>query len=161
MARIGSPVPLGVDFKGGTQVQITFASAPDINSVRQATDAAGIKDAKIVPYDAPEKHELLVSLPESSDAGVDAGRKQILDALGAHYGNRIVESSVQAVGPADAQGQVEPDAPGRDDRHVRSQGLPLFKAHNRAFAVLLLDAGDGEVDGPAAILVFHERTPVA
>ena len=43
MARIGSPVPLGVDFKGGTQVQITFASAPDINSVRQATDAAGIR----------------------------------------------------------------------------------------------------------------------
>ena len=98
-AHIGSPVPLGVDFKGGTQVQITFTGSPDINSVRSAIDAAGIKDAKIVPYDAPEKHELLVSLPEQTDLSVDTGRKQILDALGAHYPNRIIESSVQAVGP--------------------------------------------------------------
>jgi preprotein translocase subunit SecF len=98
-AHIGSPVMLGVDFKGGTQVQITFANAPDINQVRSATDAAGVKDVKIVGYDAPEKHELLVSLPEETDASVDSGRKQILDALGAHYNNRILESSVQAVGP--------------------------------------------------------------
>ena len=46
MARIGSPVPLGVDFKGGTQVQVQFQNAPDANAIRQATDAAGIKDAQ-------------------------------------------------------------------------------------------------------------------
>ena len=46
-AHAGSPVPLGVDFQGGTQVQVQFAQTPDINKIRQAMAAAGIKDASI------------------------------------------------------------------------------------------------------------------
>ena len=69
-ARIGSPVPLGVDFQGGTQVQVQFQNAPDANAIRQATDAAGIKDAKIVTFDDPAKHEMLISLPTPSDGVV-------------------------------------------------------------------------------------------
>jgi len=99
LAHTGSPVPLGVDFKGGTEVEVTFAHAPDANQVRQATDAAGIHDVKIVAYDVPAKHELLISMPEQSDVDVDSSRKEILDALRTHYDNPILESSVQAVGP--------------------------------------------------------------
>jgi preprotein translocase subunit SecF len=40
-------VPLGVDFKGGTQVQVQFDQTPDIEPIRQAMAAAGIKDASI------------------------------------------------------------------------------------------------------------------
>ncbi len=50
-AQIGSPVPLGVDFKGGTQVQVQFQQTPDLNKIRNATAAAGIKDASVVAYD--------------------------------------------------------------------------------------------------------------
>jgi preprotein translocase subunit SecF len=39
MHSIGSPVPLGVDFKGGTQVQAQFIQTPDTNKIRQAMDA--------------------------------------------------------------------------------------------------------------------------
>ena len=46
-AHIGSPVPLGVDFRGGTQVQVQFEQTPDIDEIRQAMDAAGISDASI------------------------------------------------------------------------------------------------------------------
>jgi preprotein translocase subunit SecF len=99
MARIGSPVPLGVDFQGGTQVQVQFQNAPDANAIRQATDAAGIKDAQIVRFDAPEKREMLISLPTPSDVSLDTGRKEIVDALNAHYNNPIVSTSVQVVGP--------------------------------------------------------------
>ncbi len=98
-AKIGSPVPLGVDFKGGTQVQVQFQNAPDANAIRQATDAAGIKDAKIVQFDDASKHEMLISLPTPSDASLDAGRKEIVGALDAHYNNPIVTTSVQVVGP--------------------------------------------------------------
>ncbi len=73
-AKIGSPVPLGVDFRGGTQVQVQFQNPPDTNAIRQATEAAGIKDAHIVTYDAPEKREMLISLPEQTDTSVDASR---------------------------------------------------------------------------------------
>jgi len=34
MHTIGSPVPLGVDFQGGTQVQVRFNQAPDIERIR-------------------------------------------------------------------------------------------------------------------------------
>jgi preprotein translocase subunit SecF len=98
-ARIGSPVPLGVDFKGGTQVQVQFQNAPDANAIRSATDAAGIKDATIVQFDEASKREMLISLPTPSDASLDAGRKEIVDALTAHYNNPIVSTSVQIVGP--------------------------------------------------------------
>ena len=100
-AKTGSPVPLGVDFQGGTQVLVQFQNAPDVNVIRQAVDAAGIKDARIVPYEpnAPEKHEMLISLPTPSDTSLDAGRKEVVDTLNAHYPNPIVSTSVQVVGP--------------------------------------------------------------
>jgi preprotein translocase subunit SecF len=99
--KTGTPVPLGVDFKGGTQVQLQFQNAPDAQVIRQAVDAAGIRDARIVPYEpnAPEKHEMLISLPTPSDTSLDAGRKEIVDALNTHYNNPIVSTSVQVVGP--------------------------------------------------------------
>jgi len=98
-SHIGSPVPLGVDFRGGTEVQVQFEHTPDINAIRQATDAAGIKDVQIVQFDAAERREMLISLPTPSDASLDAGRKEIVDALDAHYNNPIVSTSVQVVGP--------------------------------------------------------------
>jgi preprotein translocase subunit SecF len=99
-AQIGSPVPLGVDFKGGTQVQVQFNNPPDIDAIRKATEAAGIRDANIVTYDKPENREVLISLPEQRDeTNLDAGRTQIQDALHAHYQNPFTVRNTQEVGP--------------------------------------------------------------
>jgi preprotein translocase subunit SecF len=102
-SQIGSPVPLGVDFRGGTQVQVQFARTPDINQVRQATEAAGIKDARIQNIqnlDAPGGNEVLISLPEQTNEGaLDAGRQQIVDALQSRYNNPFTVRNVQVVGP--------------------------------------------------------------
>ena len=100
---IGSPVPLGVDFKGGTQVQVRFERTPDLNKVRGATAAAGIKDASIQTIkavDEPNANEVLISLPEQQDeSSLDAGRQQIVGALQAHYDNPFTVRNVQVVGP--------------------------------------------------------------
>jgi preprotein translocase subunit SecF len=99
-ASIGSPVPLGVDFRGGTQVQVQFNQTPDTNAIRQATDAAGIKDARIQTYDVASNNEVLISLPEQhNETSLDAGRQQIVDALHAHYANPFTVRNVQVVGP--------------------------------------------------------------
>ena len=98
-AKIGSPVPLGVDFQGGTQVQVQFQNPPDVNAIRKATDAAGIKDAHIVTYDAPEKREMLISVPEQTDNSVDASRTAIEGALRDHYSNPFKVNKVESVGP--------------------------------------------------------------
>jgi preprotein translocase subunit SecF len=99
-AQIGSPVPLGVDFRGGTQVQLQFNQAPDTNRIRQAMDAAGIKDARIQSYDEAKNNEALISLPEQRDeTSLDAGRQEIVDALHTHYNNSFTVRNVQVVGP--------------------------------------------------------------
>jgi preprotein translocase subunit SecF len=99
-SQIGSPVPLGVDFRGGTQVQAQFAQVPDTNKIRQAMDAAGIRDARIQSYDEAKNNEVLISLPEqTNEAALDTGRQQIVDALHAHYSNPFTVRNVQVVGP--------------------------------------------------------------
>jgi preprotein translocase subunit SecF len=89
MAQTGSPVPLGVDFRGGTEIQIQFANAPDIGAIRSAISAAGINDAKIQSYGGDvSRNEVLISLPEQkNEATLDQGRQQIISALQAHYNN--------------------------------------------------------------------------
>jgi preprotein translocase subunit SecF len=102
-AQIGSPVPLGVDFKGGTQVQVKFEQTPDINRIRQAVAAAGIHDATIQSIQSEistSGNEVLISLPEQKDeASLDAGRQQIVDALQSHYNNPFTVRNVSVVGP--------------------------------------------------------------
>ena len=99
-AHTGFPVPLSVDFRGGTQVQVQFAQAPDLGKIRQATEAAGIKDASVVVYDVPTNNEVLISLPEqTNESTLDMGRHQIVDALTAHYNNQFTVRNVQVVGP--------------------------------------------------------------
>jgi preprotein translocase subunit SecF len=94
---------LGVDFRGGTQVQVQFDHTPDLGKIRQATAAAGIKDVDVVIYDQPKLNEVLVSLPEQHDeSSLDAGREQIYNALKDHYDGTITSKNilnVQVVGP--------------------------------------------------------------
>ncbi len=102
-SHIGSPVPLGVDFRGGTQVQVQFSQAPELNKIRQAMDASGIRDSSIQPIrnvDQATSNDVLISLPEqTNEAALDAGRQQIVDALHAHYNNSFSVRNVQVVGP--------------------------------------------------------------
>ncbi len=99
-ASIGSPVPLSVDFRGGTQVQVQFVRTPDVNRIREAVAAAGIRGSSIVSYDDPKNNEVLISLPEEhNEASLDQGRAQIQDALHAHYDNPFEVRNVQVVGP--------------------------------------------------------------
>ena len=98
--QIGSPVPLSVDFKGGTQVQVQFQQTPNLSQIRQAAADEGIKDATAVIYDDPSKNEVLISLPEQmNESAMDSGREQIESALKAHYNNPFTVRNVQIVGP--------------------------------------------------------------
>jgi preprotein translocase subunit SecF len=98
-AKIGSPVPLGVDFRGGTQVQVQFQNTPDVNAIRAAMADAGVKDALIRSYDKPELKQMLIGLPEQTDATVDSSRRLIVGALAAHYSNPGTVQKIESVGP--------------------------------------------------------------
>lgn len=97
--KIGSPIPLGVDFKGGTQLELQFKQTPDIARMRTAMAEAGIKDVQIVRYDDPSKNEVLISLPEQhNEANLDTGREEVFNALQQHYETPVVRNT-QVVGP--------------------------------------------------------------
>lgn len=100
--RTGTPVPLSVDFRGGTEVQVQFSNRPDLDAIRKAIDAAGMNDARIQNYGEPVANEVLISLPEqSNETSLDAGRQQIVNALRAHYSNPFNDAGIKvdSVGP--------------------------------------------------------------
>ena len=99
-AHIGSPVPLGVDFRGGTAVTVQFAEPPNLNRIRQAIDAAGIKDFDISAFGEASGHQVLISLPEQmNEKALDVGRAEVESALRSHYSANFTVRSVEVVGP--------------------------------------------------------------
>jgi preprotein translocase subunit SecF len=76
-------IPLGIDFRGGTLVEVKFAQAPDDNAIRAAMDRAGLHQARIQRYGALANHEVLIdlSLQETSEQALDQGKSQIINAL--------------------------------------------------------------------------------
>ena len=82
-AKTGVPVPLGVDFKGGTLVYVKFAQTPDLGKIRSDMDHSGLKDPKIQTYGVPANNEVLIALEqkETSELALDAGKNTIIKAL--------------------------------------------------------------------------------
>lgn len=80
-------LPLDVDFRGGTVVRVKFTQAPDINHLRDAAQAAGLKDAPVVTYGPPANHEVIITLPEvkGTASALDAGRAAIVSTLTKSY----------------------------------------------------------------------------
>ncbi|HEU5400160.1 MAG TPA: protein translocase subunit SecF, partial [Terriglobales bacterium] len=96
-------IPLGIDFRGGTQVLVKFTHAPNADKIRADMDKAGLKEARIQPFGSPGNNEELISLPETmSETALDKGRDTIVKALSAGQGqdgkqdlNNIGYSSLQ------------------------------------------------------------------
>jgi preprotein translocase subunit SecF len=98
-------IPLGVDFKGGTQVRVAFDQTPNEDHIRQAMDRAGVHDARIQRVSDPSGHaanKVIIALPESTatDQSHDAGRQSVESALNANYhDSAFTIEQVEIVGP--------------------------------------------------------------
>jgi len=98
-------IPLGVDFRGGTQVTVQFASKPNEDHLRQAIEQAGIRDARIQRISDPSGHsdnDEIISLPQStaSDKAHDQGRAEVEAALTSNYhDSSFTIQQVDIVGP--------------------------------------------------------------
>ncbi len=98
-------VPLGVDFKGGTQVRVAFASTPNEDHIREAINRSGVHDARIQRISDPSgnaANKVIIALPQSTatDANHDAGRESVERALEANYhDSSFTIEQVDIVGP--------------------------------------------------------------
>ena len=75
---------MGIDFVGGTQLTLKFASEPNVAELRDILGRAGLKESQIQRFGKPGENEILVRTPivEGSEEGAAT---QILAALSQHY----------------------------------------------------------------------------
>src|SRR5437899_7449535 len=95
-------IPLGVSFKGGTQIRVAFAQTPNEDQLRQAMDRAGVHNALIQRVSDPSVHaanKVIIALPKSTDQTHDVGRQNVEDALAANYHDSATVEQVEIVGP--------------------------------------------------------------
>jgi preprotein translocase subunit SecF len=76
-------IPLGIDFRGGTLIEVKFSHPPDDNAIRAAMDRAGIHHARIQTLLEGNANEVLIdlSLQETSEQALDQGKLAIINAL--------------------------------------------------------------------------------
>ncbi len=77
-------IPLGIEFRGGTLVEVKFAQAPNDDAIRAAMDRVGLRNAKIQRLGLAGGDEVLINLSaqETSEQVLDQGKKTIISALG-------------------------------------------------------------------------------
>jgi len=102
-------LPLGVDFKGGTQIRVRFDQAPNEDHIRQALNRAGIRDERVQRISnsigdtsGQAANKVIISLPQSTatDAAHDAGRQSVESALSTNYHDSgFAVEQVDIVGP--------------------------------------------------------------
>lgn len=70
---------LGVDFTGGTMMEVSYPHAADLGQIRQAVDGIGLKDATVQNFGS--SHDVLIRLPLRQGVSISQLSEQVLEAL--------------------------------------------------------------------------------
>lgn len=70
---------LGVDFTGGTLMEVNYPQAADLTKVRAAVDSVGLKEATVQNFGT--SHDVLIRLPLKSGLSISQLSEQVLTAL--------------------------------------------------------------------------------
>jgi preprotein translocase subunit SecF len=90
---------LGVDFAGGTMVQVKFQQKVAIPEIRQALDQVDLRGAVIQDFGEPGAHEYLIRL-EKTSVELGALGEQIKKTLNQHFGaSKFDVRRIESVGP--------------------------------------------------------------
>jgi preprotein translocase subunit SecF len=81
----------GLDFKGGTNVDVRFAQPPNIDKLRSGLAAQGLTNSEIQGISDianPNANEVIISLEQKgqADQALDVSKTQIINALNTIYG---------------------------------------------------------------------------
>jgi preprotein translocase subunit SecF len=82
----------GIDFRGGTVVDVRFAGPPPLDTIRNGLTQQGIVNTTLVPVSDianPRSNEVLINMEEKGQGAeaLDAGKAAILNALHATLGS--------------------------------------------------------------------------
>ncbi|MBX9604944.1 MAG: protein translocase subunit SecF [Gammaproteobacteria bacterium] len=96
----------GVDFTGGTLVELGYQSEPDLNQIRETLAASEFKNATVQRFGTPT--DVLVRLPPTGDQKASAVSQRVVELLpgaalrriefvGPQVGDELAESGVMAL----------------------------------------------------------------
>lgn len=99
MALVINGPNYGVDFKGGTLIQVKFSEKTTINDVRNVISALNLGDFSIQEFGSPE--ELLIRIPieEEQKPGKETMAQKVEGALKAKHKGKFVVERMEMVGP--------------------------------------------------------------
>jgi preprotein translocase subunit SecF len=88
---------MGIDFAGGTSVQIKFAEAPPLQDIRGALEDSGLKDFDL--QDLPTENKILVRVKQK-EAVLGGHSEKIVSTLSERFaGQQPVVDSTTEIGP--------------------------------------------------------------
>jgi preprotein translocase subunit SecF len=134
----------GVDFAGGTEMEIRFAKPVDPGAIRKAVEDAGFEDASVQTYGPEEEHTFLVRVGRVALMSPE-DVKRVEEAVRARFPDRVQSTSFNAESgdkidiefstpPTPEELKATVEAAGVRVREVRAeQGLT---AGTRSFAVI-------------------------
>jgi preprotein translocase subunit SecF len=84
-------IKYGIDFRGGTDVDVRFAKTPNIDELRSGLRAQGLGNSEIQSISDianPNSNEVLIFVAQvgEGDQALDEGKRKVLNALNATYG---------------------------------------------------------------------------
>jgi preprotein translocase subunit SecF len=87
----GSGIRYGIDFKGGTNVDVRFAQPPNVDKLRSALAAQGLGNTEIQSISdiaTPNSNEVVIFVEGKGqdEKALEEGRTKVLGALSATYG---------------------------------------------------------------------------
>jgi preprotein translocase subunit SecF len=151
---------LGVDFKGGTVVTVSFLkSNPSAEQVSAALQKAGIHDAVVQPIAG--KPQFLIKLPQQGSAGaanqqgqaeVDTGRTKVREALstfGPEYDPAKPDQGAFKIEGTDAVGPVA-------GQQMRNQAIAVTLAAMVGILLFISFRFEWSYGAAAVIAVFHD-----
>ena len=86
----------GVDFTGGTVMEVNYPQAANIDSIRKAVDSIGLKEATVQNFGT--SHDVLIRLPAKAGLTTAKLSEHVLDALKA-ADSTVEMRRVEFVGP--------------------------------------------------------------
>jgi preprotein translocase subunit SecF len=96
-ARTGSWLNYGVDFTGGTLVQVQFQRPVTVEQIRGAAGAAGHNEWEITRFG--QGNEYIVRMPSFRETAGETSQSRVLGALNPRFGNDVRVVRTEAVGP--------------------------------------------------------------
>ncbi|HIF0140551.1 TPA: protein translocase subunit SecF, partial [Legionella anisa] len=96
----------GLDFTGGTQIEVSYASAADLPSIRESLNKAGFKEAQVVSYGtskdvlisiAPREDKAQARLVDQVMSALPGAVKQRVDFVGPQVGQELATKGALAV----------------------------------------------------------------